>query len=104
MTTLTNALLVPTPAVRTGAPGTYVYVVKPNHTVALRTVKVGPGNGSQTVIEAGLKANETVVVDGVDRLSDGAKVVIPGKGGAEPKGREPGKHRHWAGREGSSQR
>jgi len=101
VTTLTNARLVPTPAVQTGAPGTYVYVVKPNHTVSLRKVRVGPGNGTRTVIESGLRAGETVVVDGVDRLSDGAKVVVPGKGGGAGKGKEPGKHRHGVGREGS---
>ncbi len=73
--TLTHAVLAPTPAIQRGTPGTYVYVVNANHTASLRKVTTGPGNATETVIESGLAPGETVVVDGVDRLSNGVRVI-----------------------------
>lgn len=74
--TLTGALLVPTQAVLTGAPGTYVYLVNKNHTVSVHKVAVGPSDGKNTVITSGLSTGDTVVINGTDRLSDGAKIKI----------------------------
>jgi len=74
--TLQQAILVPTPAVLSGAPGDYVYFVNPNDTVSVRKVTVGPSDGQHTVILSGLSVNDTVVVDGTDRLSDGAKISV----------------------------
>jgi membrane fusion protein, multidrug efflux system len=72
--TLQNAVLVPTSAVQTGAPGDYVYVVNDNNTVSVRKVAVGPTNGAYTAITSGLSAGQRVVTDGLDRLSDGAHI------------------------------
>lgn len=72
--TLQNAVLVPTPAVQTGAPGSYVYLVNANNTVSVHKVTPGPGDGRHTVIVSGLAAGNQVVIDGMDRLSDGAKI------------------------------
>ena len=74
--TLQNAVLVPTPAVQTGAPGDYVYLVNADDTVSVHKVTPGPSDGKNTVILAGLSAGQTVVTDGMDRLSDGAKIKI----------------------------
>lgn len=75
--TLSHAMLVPTPAVLTGAPGSYVYLVNAhNHTVSIRDVIVGPSDGKNTVISSGLKVGDVVVTDGTDRLSDGSKIRI----------------------------
>jgi multidrug efflux system membrane fusion protein len=74
--TLTNATLVPSQAVQSGAPGSYVYVVKPDDTVSVQTVTTGPTDGTNTVITKGLAPGDVVVTDGVDRLSDGAKVTV----------------------------
>lgn len=74
--TLQNAILVPSPAVQTGAPGSYVYVVKPDNTVSVQVVTTGTADGTNTVITKGLSPGDIVVTDGVDRLSDGAKVTI----------------------------
>jgi membrane fusion protein, multidrug efflux system len=84
--TLTDAVLVPTPAVLTGAPGNYVYLVGKDDTVSVRKVTVGPSDGTYTAISNGLGAGGTVVVDGTDRLSDGAriKVVTAAKSAAPP--------------------
>ncbi|APR40235.1 efflux RND transporter periplasmic adaptor subunit [Paraburkholderia sp. SOS3] len=73
--TLQNAVLVPTPAVQTGAPGDYVYVVNANNTVSVRKVTIGPTNGAYTAIASGLAAGQRVVTDGLDRLSDGAHIT-----------------------------
>ena len=72
--TLTDAVLVPTSAVQTGAPGDYVYLVNPNETVSVHKITIGPSDGKNTVVTAGLTAGQQVVTDGVDRLSDGAKI------------------------------
>lgn len=72
--TLRNAVVVPTAAVQTGAPGDYVYLVNPNNTVSVHKVTLGPGDGTRTVIASGLEVGQTVVTDGVDRLSDGAAI------------------------------
>ncbi|NPT37549.1 efflux RND transporter periplasmic adaptor subunit [Paraburkholderia xenovorans] len=72
--TLQNAVLVPTPAVQSGAPGDYVYLVNADDTVSVRKVTLGPGDGQHTVIASGLAAGNVVVTDGMDRLSDGVKI------------------------------
>jgi multidrug efflux system membrane fusion protein len=83
-----DATLVPSAAIQRGTPGTFVYLVKPDNTVTLRVVKLGPVQGDYVSIEAGLAPGEQVVVDGADKLREGAKVepvgkdAAPGKDGA----------------------
>ena len=74
--TLHGAVLVPNPAVLNGAPGDYVYLVNADHTVAAHKVKLGPSDGRNTAILSGLAAGDTVVIDGTDRLNDGAKISV----------------------------
>src|SRR6185437_15420938 len=66
--TLTGADLVPNAAVQRGAPGTFVYVVKPDETVAAQPVTLGPGDDQRIVVTKGLEPGQIVVVDGADRL------------------------------------
>jgi membrane fusion protein, multidrug efflux system len=80
--TLLNATLVPSQAVQSGAPGSYVYVVNSDDTVSVQTVTTGPTDGTNTVILKGLSPGQVVVTDGVDRLSAGARVVVPAAAGA----------------------
>ena len=82
--TLQNAVLVPSAAIQRGAPGTFVYVVKPDNTVAIQKVTLGPNNASETAITSGLTAGTKVVTDGADRLHPGAKVTIVAPGAAAP--------------------
>jgi multidrug efflux system membrane fusion protein len=72
--TLPKATLVPTAAIQRGAAGTFVYVVKNDQTVAVTPVKVGPVQGEITAIDSGIPVGAMVVVDGADRLREGAKV------------------------------
>jgi multidrug efflux system membrane fusion protein len=75
---------VPTSAVLNGSMGQFVYVVKPDNTVTVRPVKTGPVDGERTSIASGLQAGERVVIDGSDRLKEGAAITIPAEhpGGA----------------------
>jgi multidrug efflux system membrane fusion protein len=41
-------------------------------------VTLGPSDGKFTVIASGLTAGQTVVTDGMDRLTDGARVKLAG--------------------------
>lgn len=74
--TLQNVVLVPSPAVQEGVPGTYVYVVQPNNTVKVQTVTIGPSDGINTSILKGLQPGARVVVDGVDRLAEGSAIQV----------------------------
>jgi multidrug efflux system membrane fusion protein len=71
---LTNAVAVPTQAVQVGQNGSFIFVVKPDHTVETRAVKTGVSYHSQTVILSGVSAGETVVTDGQLRLVPGVAV------------------------------
>ncbi|SLM46495.1 multidrug efflux system, subunit A [Nitrospira japonica] len=68
--------LVPSAAVQRGAKGTFVYVVKEDHTVAVRTVALGTTHGEDASIDSGLAAEELVVVDGTEKLREGSKVEV----------------------------
>jgi multidrug efflux system membrane fusion protein len=88
-----GATLVPNAAVVRGGQGTFVYVIKEDRTVELRKVSVGIAEGDNVSIESGLAPGEMVVVEGSDRLRDGAKVEIPDRaaGAASGEGKAPAK-------------
>jgi len=74
--TLHSATIVPTSAIQRGALGSFVYVVKDDRTVIVRPVKQGPVEGEKTAIIEGLAPDEAVVVDGADKLREGAIVEV----------------------------
>jgi multidrug efflux system membrane fusion protein len=74
--TLSNQLAVPPVAVQNGQQGTFVYVVDDDSKVHLRPVQVGVATDKLADIQSGLKDGDQVVVDGTDRLVDGASVRI----------------------------
>jgi multidrug efflux system membrane fusion protein len=74
--TLKNTEIVPDAAIQRGAPGTFVYVVKPDNTVTAQPVTLGPDDGQKVAVTKGLTKGQVVVIDGADRLKDGAKVTI----------------------------
>lgn len=71
-----QAVVLPTQVITAGLDGPFVYIVKPDQTVAPRNVKPGPQVDDITVIEEGLKSGERVVLDGQSKLQPGARVVI----------------------------
>ncbi len=74
--TLKQVVVVPTPAIQRGPNGVYVFVVKPDNTVAQRTVTIGLQTDAQSVALTGVAAGDRVVTTGFARLQDGAKVYV----------------------------
>jgi membrane fusion protein, multidrug efflux system len=96
--TLHGVTLIPQSGVQRGAPGTYVYVVNANQTVSVRKVTLGPGDANNVSLTQGLEPGDVVVVDGADKLKDGAKVLLRQAGAAPAAGHGQhsgqGGHRH----------
>lgn len=90
---------IPSAALQRGARGLFVYIVKEDRTVTLRDVKTGPAENDATIVELGIEPGELVVVDGMDRLREGAKVELPAKDAAAP-----GKGGDGAGKKGGGRR
>jgi multidrug efflux system membrane fusion protein len=76
-----DAVVVPSEAVQAGQKGSFVYVVKADHSVEARVVKTGALAGNKIVIENGVEAGETVVTDGQLLLAPGAHVFALPPGG-----------------------
>ena len=68
--------LVPTSAVQRGTQGTFVYVIDATQTVSIRPVVLGPAKADAVTIEKGIAPGEQVVIDGADKLRQGAKVEV----------------------------
>ncbi len=69
-----GATLIPAAAIQRNADSAFVYVVKPDQTVAMQNVTVGTTDGDVTAVE-GLQPGDTVAIDGFDKLQNGVKVV-----------------------------
>jgi|SoiMetStandDraft_2_1073263.scaffolds.fasta_scaffold04054_2 membrane fusion protein, multidrug efflux system len=83
LTNETTAIVVPTAAVQTGQQGQYVFVVKDDRTVEMRSVVVSRTSAAETVLANGVKPGETVVTDGHLRLVPGSLISVKGAGRAE---------------------
>ncbi|WP_027056876.1 MdtA/MuxA family multidrug efflux RND transporter periplasmic adaptor subunit [Mesorhizobium erdmanii] len=86
-----DAAIAPIAAIQRGLPGTFVYLVNPDSTVAVRKVTLGVTNGERVEILAGLNPGDRVVVDGADKLRDGAHVNLQqdGQAPASPRATAP---------------
>ncbi|WHZ13035.1 MAG: Multidrug efflux system MdtABC-TolC, membrane fusion component MdtA [Burkholderiaceae bacterium] len=76
-----GATAIPQAAIQRSSNGQFVYVVKDDHTVTVRNVSTGATQGDLTAITSGLAPGEVVVVDGIDKLREGAKVAPVARGG-----------------------
>ncbi len=82
--TLRNVNILPNAAIQQGSAGAYVYRIRQLgegdkdgvETVAVQAVKLGQVDGDQVAILEGLNTGDQVVVSGIDKLKDNAKVVI----------------------------
>jgi multidrug efflux system membrane fusion protein len=93
--------LAPTATIQRNSQSTYVYLVKPDSTVTVRTVQIGTVEGNDSEITSGLQPGDQIVMTGVDKLQEGTKVVAhlgndtgaapgaPATGGASTKGTAP---------------
>jgi multidrug efflux system membrane fusion protein len=98
--TLHNVVVVPVTAVRTGPQGDFVWVIQADKTVQQRAVTKGPATVDSTSITQGLDVGERVVTEGGDRLTDGARVQLPGDRPIPPGGFTRGGRRGGRGRRG----
>ena len=71
-----DVTLVPDAAIQRNADSTFVYVVKPDHTVTIRPVTVGTTEGGEASIDKGVSPGDVVVVTGVDKLREGSPVAM----------------------------
>jgi membrane fusion protein, multidrug efflux system len=71
-----GATVVPTAAIQQSPRGSFVYVLRPDRTVGIRQVTVGVTDGDDVSIERGLTVGEQVVVEGAERLRDGAAIEL----------------------------
>lgn len=71
-----QALVMPAQAVQTGPKGQYAYVVNADSSSEMRAIVISRTDGEEAVIASGLKAGETVVIDGASRLLPGSKVSV----------------------------
>jgi multidrug efflux system membrane fusion protein len=78
--TVKETVVVPVAAIQRGQPGTFVYLAKSDDTVTIRVVELGATDGDKQQIMSGLQVGDQVVIDGTDRLRDGAKIRRPGNG------------------------
>jgi multidrug efflux system membrane fusion protein len=74
-----NAVVVPSAAIQSGVDGAYVWTTAPDAqgaaTVKMQSVKVALSQGQLTILDGGVERGDKVVVDGADRLRDGARVI-----------------------------
>ena len=82
----------PTAGIQRGVPGTFVYLVNADSTVSVRTVVLGVTDGDRVEVISGLAPGDRVVIDGADKLRDGAKINVRAgdrAAGAPPAGARP---------------
>lgn len=80
----TDSIVIPNAAVQFGAKGNFVYVVGDGDTISVRPLKLGAADGERVAVLDGIAAGERVVLEGLDRLREGAKVeIIPDAPAAE---------------------
>jgi multidrug efflux system membrane fusion protein len=86
-----DVTIMPTAGVQRGVPGTFVYLVNANNTVSVRKVALGVTEGDRVEVTSGLVPGDRIVVDGADKLRDGAKINVRTEAGAgaTPAGTSP---------------
>ena len=94
--TVKGAVVVPVAALRQGATGDYVFVLKEDRTVSQRPVTRGQATVDKIHIVTGLQAGERVITEGADRLRDGSRVVLPGDAPGAGGGRQGGRRQQGA--------
>ena len=66
----------PTAGIQRGVPGTFVYLVNADNTVSVRKVELGVTDGDRVEVRSGLVPGDRIVIDGADKLRDGAKINV----------------------------
>ena len=74
--TIQNAVTIPIDAVQHGAKGTYVYIINKDNKAEVKMLKLGLSTNGKIEVLEGLDGTEKVVLEGIDRLSEGKEVQI----------------------------
>ncbi len=82
-----DVILIPAAAIQQGPRGAFVYLVNADRTVSVRPVSVGEIQGAEASLQSGLTSGDRVVVDGAERLREGARVELREKGNGNGNGR-----------------
>lgn len=82
--TLQNVVVAPSAAIQMGNEGHFVWVLNDKDQVSKHIITTSIQYGPQTVVTSGLNAGERVVTDGIDRLTEGARVEVLAPAAAEP--------------------
>jgi membrane fusion protein, multidrug efflux system len=71
-----KANLIPLKAIKTNQSGPYVFLVKEDNTVEMRSIKLGAEEKGLVVIDDGLDRSDRVVIEGHGNLFPGSKVEV----------------------------
>lgn len=71
-----NVTVMPTAGIQRGVPGTFVYLINSDSTVSVRKVALGVTDGERVEVHSGLAPDDRIVIDGADKLRDGAKINV----------------------------
>jgi multidrug efflux system membrane fusion protein len=96
--TLPDATVIPAAAVQRAAFGAFVYAVKPDNTVTIQRLTLGPTENERVAVSSGLEPGTKIVLEGVDDLTEGRTVEIVPEGGAPARPRPAGAGRGQGGR------
>jgi multidrug efflux system membrane fusion protein len=75
VTTMTTA------GIQRGVPGTFVYLINADNTVSVRPIKLGITDGDRVEVLSGIAPGDRIVIDGADKLRDGAKINLRAEAG-----------------------
>ena len=78
--TLNDVILIPTAAIQHGVQGDFVYLLNSDKTVSVKPIVTDVVSGNNSVVKSGLTSAQSVVIEGADKLTDGATVTV-----ADPK-------------------
>ena len=89
--TLQGVVLVPNESIQRGAQGPFVYAVRPDKTVELRKVTLGPTEGGVTAVREGVATGDALIVDGADKVQERSRVepTTRGERPPSPRGERP---------------
>ncbi|CAK0773306.1 Multidrug resistance protein MdtA [Gammaproteobacteria bacterium] len=80
--TLRGVTTLPSAAIQRGTQGVFVYLVREDQTVTVRSIRLGPSEGNRVTVEEGILPGDRVVVDGLDKLREGARIELAVGSGA----------------------
>ncbi|HWE51924.1 MAG TPA: MdtA/MuxA family multidrug efflux RND transporter periplasmic adaptor subunit [Bryobacteraceae bacterium] len=79
-----DAVIIPTAAIQHSPSSAFVYRVKDDKSVEVREISSTLSEGDESAVDKGLEAGDVVVIDGIDKLERGTKVVVRMAGAAPP--------------------